>query len=81
MAAGGAFAQPPEVREAAELIIGNLNEDGYLIGSDDELMGVAPPSSPEVDATVVESVVKDAAALGLGERGSEEDAGVDDPRA
>ncbi|MCI0351748.1 MAG: RNA polymerase factor sigma-54 [Acidobacteriales bacterium] len=31
-----------EVAEAAELIIGNLNEDGYLIASDDELMGVAP---------------------------------------
>jgi RNA polymerase sigma-54 factor len=54
------------VREAAELIIGNLNEDGYLIASDDELMGVAPPASPEADATVVEKVVKEAAALGLG---------------
>ena len=32
------------------LIIGNLNEDGYLIASDDELMGVAPPASPEKDA-------------------------------
>jgi len=27
-----------------------LNEDGYLIASDDELLGVAPPASPEVDA-------------------------------
>jgi len=34
----------PEVAEAAELIIGNLNEDGYLIATDDELMGVAVPS-------------------------------------
>lgn len=33
----------PEVAEAAELIIGNLNEDGYLIASDDELLGVAAP--------------------------------------
>lgn len=32
----------PEVAEAAELIIGNLNEDGYLIASDDELLGIAP---------------------------------------
>jgi RNA polymerase sigma-54 factor len=32
----------PEVAEAAELIIGNLNEDGYLIATDDELLGVAP---------------------------------------
>jgi RNA polymerase sigma-54 factor len=61
----GALPVSASVREAAELIIGNLNEDGYLIASDDELMGVAPPSSPEADATVVEKVVKEAAALGL----------------
>ncbi len=29
------------VRAAAELVIGNLNEDGYLTASEDELMGVA----------------------------------------
>ncbi len=34
--------------EAAELVIGNLNEDGYLIASDEELLGVAPPAPPEV---------------------------------
>ena len=34
----GALPVSPAVREAAELIIGNLNEDGYLIASDDELM-------------------------------------------
>jgi len=61
----GAIPVRPEVREAAELIIGNLNEDGYLIASDEELLGVAPPSPPEVDATITESVVKEAAALGL----------------
>jgi len=61
----GALPTRPEVREAAELIIGNLNEAGYLIASDEELLGVAPPSSPESDATVVETVVKEAAALGL----------------
>jgi len=32
----------PAVREAAELIIGNLNEDGYLIASEEELLGVPP---------------------------------------
>src|SRR5689334_9434971 len=37
----GSISLRPEVREAAELVIGNLNEDGYLIASDDELMGVA----------------------------------------
>ena len=61
----GAIPTSPAVREAAELIIGNLSEDGYLIASDDELMGVAPPSAPEVDATIAENVVKEAAALGL----------------
>ncbi len=63
----GAVPTRPPVREAAEVIIGNLNEDGYLIASDEELLGIAPPSSPEADATVVETVVKEAAALGLGE--------------
>jgi RNA polymerase sigma-54 factor len=61
----GALSVRPEVREAAEVIIGNLSEDGYLIASDEELLGIAPPSSPEVDATITESVVKEAAALGL----------------
>ena len=36
----GAMNVRPEVREAAELIIGNLNEDGYLTASDDELLGL-----------------------------------------
>jgi len=61
----GALPTRPEVREAAELVIGNLNEDGYLIASDDELLGVAPPAPPEADANIVENVVKEAAALGL----------------
>jgi RNA polymerase sigma-54 factor len=55
------------VREAAEVVIGNLNEDGYLIATDDELLGVVPASSPESDAAKTESVFKEAAALGLGE--------------
>jgi RNA polymerase sigma-54 factor len=54
-----------EVREAADTIIGNLNEDGYLIASDEELLGVEPPSSPEADAAMADNVVKAAAALGL----------------
>ncbi|HEV2716849.1 MAG TPA: RNA polymerase factor sigma-54, partial [Terriglobales bacterium] len=62
----GSLPVRPEVREAAELIIGNLSEDGYLIASDEELLGIAPPAPPEADATVVESVVKEAAALGIG---------------
>ena len=61
----GAMPVSPAVREAAELIIGNLNEDGYLIASDDELMGVVPPAAPEMDAAAQQNVLKDAAALGL----------------
>src|SRR5262245_61218412 len=68
----GAMNTKPEVREAAELVIGNLSEDGYLIASDEELRGVAPPAPPEADAAVVENVVKEAAALGL-EAGSDQD--------
>src|SRR5207253_1944369 len=61
----GAMPVTSQVREAAELIIGNLNEDGYLIASDDELMGIKPPAPPELDAVAQETVVKEAAALGL----------------
>src|SRR6201988_2091998 len=33
----GSLGVSDKVREAAELVIGNLNEDGYLIASDEEL--------------------------------------------
>ena len=61
----GSIPTRPEVREASELIIGNLNEDGYLIATDEELLGVAPPAPPEVDSAKAEAVVAEAAALGL----------------
>jgi len=61
----GSISMRPEVQEAVELIIGNLNEDGYLIASDEELLGVAPPAAPESDAAVAENLFKQAAALGL----------------
>jgi RNA polymerase sigma-54 factor len=61
----GALSVSSAVREAAEIIIGNLSEDGYLIASDEELLGTAPPAPPEVDASVAANVVKEAAALGL----------------
>ncbi len=70
----GALSVRPEVREAAEVIIGNLSEDGYLIASDEELLGIAPPAPPEADATITENVVKEAAALGLA-------TDLDDPEA
>jgi RNA polymerase sigma-54 factor len=33
----GALSLDPELHEAAEFVIGNLNEDGYLAGSEEEL--------------------------------------------
>ena len=59
-----------DVYRAAELVIGNLNEEGYLTATDDELLGlaqeeaqdaapavgqVAVPASPETSAPVVTS--------------------------
>ncbi len=61
----GSIPTRPAVREAAELVIGNLNEEGYLIASDEELLGIAPAAPPEIDAAKSENVVKEAAALGL----------------
>ena len=63
----GALSLRPEVREAAEQIIGNLNEDGYLIASDEEMLGVAPPATPEADAATARNIVIEAQALGLDE--------------
>ena len=63
----GALNLRPAVREAADLIIGNLNEDGYLIATDDELLGLAPPASTEADAVTAKTIVSEAQALGLAE--------------
>src|SRR5258707_11999290 len=49
----GAVSVRPQVREAAELVIGNLNEDGYLTASEDELMGVAQSQQVDEAATAV----------------------------
>ncbi len=44
----GAITLSSEVRTAAELIVGNLNEDGYLTASDDDLLLAMPAySTPE----------------------------------
>jgi RNA polymerase sigma-54 factor len=61
----GALSLSVKVREAAELIIGNLNEDGYLIASDDELLGITPPAAPEADAAAQQSLHKEVQALGM----------------
>jgi RNA polymerase sigma-54 factor len=67
----GALSLSPAIREAADLIVGNLNEDGYLIASDDELLGVAPPAPPEADEATAKNIVSEAQALGLAEIAAE----------
>src|SRR4051812_25932221 len=43
----GSLSVTKHVREAAERIIGNLNDDGYLVASDDELQGLVALLDPE----------------------------------
>src|SRR5262249_10482307 len=43
----GAVSVRPEVYAAAELVIGNLNEDGYLTASEDELLGLSAQEPTE----------------------------------
>jgi RNA polymerase sigma-54 factor len=43
----GSITVRPAVYAAAELVIGNLNEEGYLTASEDELMGVAASQKEE----------------------------------
>jgi RNA polymerase sigma-54 factor len=74
----GAISVRPPVHQAAQLIIGNLNDEGYLIASDEELLGIAPVATPEADVEVVAKIVGDAEALGLAVTGVEsEDAAID----
>jgi RNA polymerase sigma-54 factor len=61
----GALSLRSEVREAADLVVGNLNEDGYLIASDDELLGIAPPATPEADAEAAKTIISEVQALGI----------------
>src|SRR5271155_432790 len=79
----GAISVRPPVHQAAELIIGNLNEEGYLIASDEELLGIAPVAAPEADAEVAAKIIGEAEALGLVETSDPEtsDPETDDLRA
>ena len=61
----GAISVRPTVHQAAQLIIGNLNEEGYLIASDEELLGIVPVAPPEADVEVAAKIVGEAEALGL----------------
>jgi len=56
----GSLGVSARVREAAELVIGNLNEDGYLIASDEELLGL--PEQPTPKPKPSEEVVPEMAA-------------------
>ena len=56
----GSITVRPAVYAAAELVIGNLNEEGYLTASEDELMGVATAQEP-AGVVAVEAVPVDAA--------------------
>jgi RNA polymerase sigma-54 factor len=56
----GSLSLSPAVREAAEYIIGNLNEDGYLTATDEELLGgflheQMEPDVADVSNSVAES--------------------------
>ena len=46
----GAISVREEVREAAEFVIGNLDEDGYLVASDEELMAAARGERLELES-------------------------------
>ncbi len=61
----GAISVSPQVHDAAEAIIGNLSEDGYLIASDEELLGIAPPAAPEADVQTQAKIVVEAQAIGI----------------
>ena len=74
----GALSLRREVREAADLIVGNLNEDGYLIASEEELLGIAPPAPPEADAETAKNIVTEAVALGIADVVVDPVAGTED---
>ncbi len=56
----GAISVSPQVHDAAEVIIGNLSEDGYLIASDEELLGITPPAAPDADVQKQAKIVIEA---------------------
>jgi RNA polymerase sigma-54 factor len=74
----GAVDVDEAVREAAELVIGNLNEDGYLIASDEELMRFATGEPP---VQVQPAPVTESAADPSLETPSLNGAGPSDPEA
>ncbi len=61
----GSLVMSAEVREAAQRIIGNLNEDGYLLATDEELMGTAKPQPEAVKEEEVSPAAEFARLAGL----------------
>lgn len=60
----GSVSVRPEVIAAAELVIGNLNDEGYLTASEDELLGLASSeaeqgASPDLAAAPPSAVIED----------------------
>ena len=60
----GSLHVGPEVREAAELVIGNLDDDGYLTASDEELLGEAQEEPGEETPAEAEGEGAEAGANG-----------------
>src|SRR5438477_13169750 len=61
----GAISISSQVHDAAEVVIGNLSEDGYLIATDEEMLGMAPRAAPEPDAQTQAKTAGEAQAPGL----------------
>ncbi|HVH89390.1 MAG TPA: RNA polymerase factor sigma-54, partial [Terriglobales bacterium] len=57
----GAMPMSEKIRAAAELVIGNLNEGGYLVASDEELMAAARGEAIELETASPESPALDIA--------------------
>src|SRR3979411_573397 len=69
----GAISVSSQVHDAAQVVIGNLSGDAYLLASDEEMLGIAPAAAPEVDAQTQAKIVGDAQAIGLDAEASEEE--------
>jgi RNA polymerase sigma-54 factor len=55
----GAMPLTEELRALADVVIGNLNEDGYLTASDEELAAAAPVTQPLEEALALVAVARD----------------------
>jgi RNA polymerase sigma-54 factor len=71
----GSLSLSPPVHEAAETVVGNLNEDGYLLGTDEELLGLEQASFEIIPEEKVRGGAK--AALGNPALANPELAGLD----